>query len=74
MFRIDIDFHILSHIEEQAKSKTVVIAIHSIVTALARGLGLIDVLPLMPILHEGWHLNLASLCECGYLTVVGGKV
>ena len=57
---INTGFHVLAHLKEKAKSKTSIIAIGDIATALASSLELRNLLPLMPILYEGRCLNLAS--------------
>jgi len=72
--RIYTAFHILTQLEKQTKSRTSVIAAGGIVTALAHGLGLGNLFPLMPILRDGARLNLEACINMEMFTMVGNQI
>jgi len=67
-------FHIMTQLGEQAQSRTLFIIVGGIVTALAHGLGLGNLFPLMPILHDGARLNLEACVHMEIFTMVGNQI
>lgn len=64
-------FHILSQLEDEAKSQTSVIAFGGIVIALARDLVLRNLFPIMPILRQGGGLNLEACAHMEIFSMLG---
>ena len=64
----------MTQLEEQAKSRTSVISVGGIVTALAHSLGLGNLFLLMPILHDGACLNLEACVHIEIFTMVDNQI
>ena len=71
---INTAFHIVHHLDEQAKQSKAVIASGGIVTALLHGLGLQNLCTLTSKQHDGERINLATCVNIELFEVIGGQV
>jgi len=67
-------FHIATQHDEQAKNSKVVIVASGIIPALARGLGLQNLFPLIPVLHPDGRMYMAKCIHMELFTMVSGQV
>lgn len=67
-------FHFLTQLEDHTKSRTSVIIVGGIVIALAHGLGLGNLFPLMPILRDDARLNLEACVHVEIFTIMGNQI